>query len=93
MQCLTAVARPLVQGAHEPFVYPEGVTHVIPLLKSVLPGIDANDIRKSFITFQFLAMFSMLVPLVDCSHAHEHWPDLTEVLSINQTILNRKWNR
>lgn len=74
MQCVAAVARPMVQGG----AYREGPTHVIPLLMSSLPGIDPNDIKKCFVTFQFISIFVTLVPIVDCSSASEYWKDLTE---------------
>ena len=32
--------------------YPEGPTHVIPLLMLSLPGIDPNDIPKSMVKFK-----------------------------------------
>lgn len=48
MLSLVSVARPMI----EPNDYKEGPTHVIPLLMAILPGIDPNDIRKCFITFQ-----------------------------------------
>jgi proteasome activator subunit 4 len=76
MQCMVAVARPMVQGS----TYKEGPTHVIPLLMSTLPGIDPNDIKKCFVTFQFISTFATLVPIVDCSSASEYWNNLTEVL-------------
>jgi proteasome activator subunit 4 len=75
MQCVVAVARPMVQGD----AYKEGPTHVTPLLMSTLPGIDPNDIKKCFVTFQFISTFATLVPIVDCSSASEYWKDLTEV--------------
>lgn len=77
MQCVVAVARPMVQGARSG--YPEGPTHVIPLLMSTLPGIDPNDFRKCFVTFQFISIFVTLIPIVDSSKASEYWNDLTEV--------------
>lgn len=76
MQCMVAVARPMVQSG----AYKEGPTHVIPLLMSTLPGIDPNDIKKCFVTFQFISTFATLVPIVDCSSAPEYWKNLTEVL-------------
>lgn len=76
MQCLVAVARPMLQGPKNG--YPEGPTHVIPLLLALLPGIDPNDIRKCLVTFQFISTFISMIPLVDCSCATDHWSDLTE---------------
>lgn len=77
LHCLAMVARPLVQGPYHG--YPEGPTHVIPLLMATLPGIDANDFKKSFVTIQFILVLVTLVPLVDSSKASEYWSDLTDV--------------
>nr|CAD7425108.1 unnamed protein product [Timema monikensis] len=76
MQCVVAVARPMVQGKTNG--YKEGPTHVIPLLLATLPGIDPNDIRKCFVTLQFISTFATMIPFVDSSTASEHWKDLTE---------------
>lgn len=84
MQCVAAVARPMVHGG----TYREGPTHVIPLLMSTLPGIDPNDIKKCFVTFQFISIFVTLVPIVDCSSASEYWKDLTEVLLNSECLLD-----
>ncbi|KAG8223216.1 hypothetical protein J437_LFUL003567 [Ladona fulva] len=89
LHCLVAVARPLVTGGRrtkgyheekddlEEWLFPEGPTHVIPLLNSVLPGIDPNDIRKCFVTMEFISVFATMVPFIDCSSATEHYSDLT----------------
>lgn len=53
--------------------YPEGPTHVIPLLMALLPGIDPNDIRKSYVTFNFILHFVNMVPLIDSSDAHKYY--------------------
>nr|CAD7196726.1 unnamed protein product [Timema douglasi] len=76
MQCVVAVARPMVQGKTNG--YKEGPTHVIPLLLATLPGIDPNDIRKCFVTLQFISTFATMIPFVDSSTASENWKDLTE---------------
>ncbi|KAL4612987.1 proteasome activator complex subunit 4B-like [Arapaima gigas] len=78
LSCMIGVARSLVSGG--PF-YPEGPTHVLPLLMRALPGVDPNDFSKCMITFQFIATFSTLVPLVDCSSVLQERSDLTEVCS------------
>ncbi|KAL0269474.1 UNVERIFIED_CONTAM: hypothetical protein PYX00_007188 [Menopon gallinae] len=76
MQCIVAVARPMVEGAKKG--YPEGPTHVIPMLMLTLPGIDANDFRKCVVTFQFISIFVSLVPIIDSSKASEYYNNLTE---------------
>ena len=70
-----SVGRCLVQKSK---FYLEGQTHVLPLLFSVLPGIDANDMRKSMITFQYISTFASLLPFVDCSQNVENFTDLSE---------------
>ncbi|XP_012258033.2 proteasome activator complex subunit 4B-like [Athalia rosae] len=70
MNCIVAVARPMVQGSRNyntGYEYVEGPTHVLPLLFSALPGIDPNDARKCFVTFRLISVFAGLVPLVDSS--------------------------
>lgn len=76
MQCLVAVARPMLQGPKNG--YADGPTHVIPLLLALLPGIDPNDIRKCFVTFQFISTFVSMIPIVDTSSASDYWSDLSE---------------
>ncbi|KAI4905889.1 hypothetical protein NFI96_014094 [Prochilodus magdalenae] len=76
LSCMIAVARSLVTGGQH---YPEGPTHMLPLLMRALPGIDPNDFSKCMITFQFIATFATLVPLVDCSSAVQERNDLTKV--------------
>lgn len=76
MQCVVAIARPLVSGYSNG--YPEGPTHVIPLLLSSLPGLDPNDFKKTLVTLHFISVFCTFIPLVDCSGASEYWNDLTE---------------
>ncbi|KAK8403278.1 hypothetical protein O3P69_000420 [Scylla paramamosain] len=75
LECVVCVARALVRGGKH---YPEGQTHVIPLLIQTLPGIDPNDIKKCMVTFQFIYTLVTLVPFVDCSSATEEFTDLTE---------------
>lgn len=58
--------------------YPEGPTHVIPLLLALLPGIDPNDIRKSYVTFSFIVHFINMIPVINSSDAHNYYSDLTE---------------
>lgn len=76
LSCMIGVARSLVSGGHR---FPEGPTHMLPLLMRALPGVDPNDFSKCMITFQFIATFVTLVPLVDCSFALHERTDLTEI--------------
>uniref|UniRef100_A0A3Q2Y0U2 Proteasome activator subunit 4 n=1 Tax=Hippocampus comes TaxID=109280 RepID=A0A3Q2Y0U2_HIPCM len=76
LSCMIGVARSLVSGGKH---LPDGPTHMLPLLMRSLPGVDPNDFSKCMITFQFIATFVTLVPLVDCSSALHERTDLTEV--------------
>ncbi|XP_045502357.1 proteasome activator complex subunit 4-like [Colias croceus] len=76
MSAVAAVARPMLRGADAG--YPEGQTHVVPILMAVLPGLDPNDIKKTIVTLHLILMFSSMISYIDCSSAHEHWSDLTE---------------
>jgi proteasome activator subunit 4 len=76
MTCLTHIARQIVQQTPS---YSQGQTYVLPLLMSVLPGIDLNDFEKTSITLEFLETILMLITCVDCSSAVNTRNDLTEV--------------
>ncbi|XP_069464332.1 proteasome activator complex subunit 4 isoform X2 [Ambystoma mexicanum] len=76
LSCVIGVARSLVSGGRW---FPEGPTHMLPLLMRALPGVDPNDFSKCMITFQFIATFSTLVPLVDCSSVLQERDDLSEI--------------
>lgn len=72
MISMAAIARPLVQGSrniNEGYTYPEGPTHILPLLFSSLPGIDPNDVGKCFATFRFISVYVTLIPIVDSSRS------------------------
>lgn len=69
-------SRYMVQGSSRN--YPEGPTHVIPLMIAVLPGIDPNDMKKCFATFNLIVHFCALCPLVNSSEASKYYDDLTE---------------
>ncbi|CAH0550528.1 unnamed protein product [Brassicogethes aeneus] len=76
MMGVIAVGRYMVQGKNNN--YPEGPTHVVPLLMALLPGIDPNDVRKSYVTFSFIVHFVNMIPLINSSDAHNHHKDLSE---------------
>uniref|UniRef100_A0A3B4UZE2 Proteasome activator Blm10 middle HEAT repeats region domain-containing protein n=1 Tax=Seriola dumerili TaxID=41447 RepID=A0A3B4UZE2_SERDU len=76
LSCMIGMARSLISPNNH---YPEGRAHVLPLLMGSLPGVDPNDFSKCMITFQFIATFTTLVPLVDCSSAPSRHSDLTEM--------------
>ena len=76
MKCLTHISRQIVQPTT---TYSQGQIYVLPLLMSVLPGIDLNDWKKTFITFEFLDTILMMITCVDCSSAINTRNDLTEV--------------
>ncbi|XP_076268331.1 proteasome activator complex subunit 4-like isoform X1 [Rhynchophorus ferrugineus] len=76
MMAVIAVARYMVQGNQKN--YPEGPTHVIPLLMALLPGIDPNDVRKSYVTFNFIVHVVNMIPLINSSDAHMYYDDLTD---------------
>ncbi|ESP01603.1 hypothetical protein LOTGIDRAFT_238219, partial [Lottia gigantea] len=75
INCIVSVARPMLRSKKW---YPEGPSHVLPLLNLALPGIDPNDFKKSLMTFQMLSTFSTLIPIIDCSQAVHVRTDLSE---------------
>ncbi len=76
MSCLTRIARQIVRQTPS---YPQGQIYVLPLLMSVLPGIDLNDLKKTSVTLEFLDTILTLITCVDCSSAVDTRNDLTEV--------------
>ncbi|XP_074105098.1 proteasome activator complex subunit 4 [Cotesia typhae] len=72
MMAITAIARPMAQGkrnVNQGYTYNEGPSRIISLLFSSLPGIDANDIKKSYVTFRMIFVYAMVMPITDCSKA------------------------
>jgi proteasome activator subunit 4 len=79
--CLAGMTRQIVRQAPD---FSQGQIYVLPLLMSVLPGIDSNDFKKTSVTFQFLNAMLMLITCVDCSSAVQTRNDLTEVRLISK---------
>lgn len=48
MICVVSIVRPMLTS---PKYYPEGPSHVLPLLKLSLPGIDPNDFKKTLVSW------------------------------------------
>lgn len=46
LSCMIGVARSLVAGGQR---FPEGPTHMLPLLMRALPGVDPNDFSKCMV--------------------------------------------
>jgi hypothetical protein len=76
LTCLAGMTRQIVRQTPD---FSHGQTFVLPLLMSVLPGIDSNDFKKTSVTFQFLNAMLMLITCVDCSSAIHTRNDLSEV--------------
>ncbi len=88
MTCLTHIARQIVQQTPS---YSQGQIYVLPLLMSVLPGIDLNDMEKTSVTLKFLDIILTVITCVDCSSAVNTRNDLTEVrsnLSFEKNVLS-----
>lgn len=75
LACLISVPKELVSFNPR---YPGLQKHVIPLLRSVLPGIDINDLNKFILTFQFLSNVLGNVLICDCSAAIDIRQDLND---------------
>ncbi|CAF3998522.1 unnamed protein product, partial [Adineta steineri] len=74
--CLTHIARQIVQQTPS---YSQGQIYVLPLLISVLPGIDLNDFKKTSVTLELLDIILMQITCIDCSSAVNIRTDLTEI--------------
>ncbi|CAF3152333.1 unnamed protein product [Rotaria sp. Silwood2] len=86
LKCLTYVARQIVQQTSSCY---HGQIYLLPLLMSVLPGIDLNDSEKTLTTLKFLNTIFSLIVCIDCSSAVDIRNDLTDIekqvcLSTNQ---------
>ncbi|CAF3716099.1 unnamed protein product [Rotaria sp. Silwood1] len=76
MKCLPGIVRQIVR---QTTTYSEGQIYVLPLLMSILPGIDSNDSEKVEVTFEVLDAILKLVQCIDCSSAVSIRTDLTEI--------------
>lgn len=76
MRCLPGMIHQMVHRSEN---YSEGQLYVLPLMMSVLPGINSNDFEKATATFDVLDAIVKLVPCIDCSSAVHTRKDLTEV--------------
>lgn len=55
LSCMIGVARSLVSGEQR---FPEGPTHMLPLLMRALPGVDPNDFSKCMVCSTALCLLS-----------------------------------
>ncbi|KAG5672273.1 hypothetical protein PVAND_002412 [Polypedilum vanderplanki] len=68
LSCLSSVASVVLREDN----IPDSKDQIIPIMFSVLPGIDSNDFKKTSITLQFLITVSIMIPFVDCSQASSY---------------------
>ncbi|CAF1048161.1 unnamed protein product [Adineta steineri] len=76
VKCLTCIVRQIVRQTSS---YCQGQMYVLPLLLSVLPGIDLNDLKKMSVTLEFLDTILLVISCIDCSSAINNRNDLTEI--------------
>lgn len=55
LNCVIGVARSLVSGSKW---FPEGPTHMLPLLMRALPGVDPNDFSKCMVSILMILFCS-----------------------------------
>ncbi|KAG9329545.1 hypothetical protein JZ751_004278 [Albula glossodonta] len=55
LSCMIGVARSLVRGGRQ---FPEGPTHMLPLLMRALPGVDPNDFSKCMVALEKVFNFA-----------------------------------
>lgn len=71
LSCMIGVARSLVSGGER---FPEGPTHMLPLLIRALPGVDPNDFSKCMVLFTsdscLNVWFFYVFPLIWSSEPH-----------------------
>jgi len=74
INCMASVVPAMVRPCK---FFPEGPSHVVPLLLNSLPGIDSNDMRKCIAVFRFVATLAAHVRMKDYSYLVDERPDLT----------------
>lgn len=74
INCMASVVPAMVRPCK---YFPEGPSHVIPLLLNSLPGIDSNDMRKCIAVFRFVATLAAHVRMKDYSYLVDERPELT----------------
>ncbi|XP_076659583.1 proteasome activator complex subunit 4A [Halictus rubicundus] len=65
---MQAIAGPMIEGSrnvNKGYTYPEGPTHVLPLLFLLLPGIDPSDTEKCFVIFRLISSYVAYIPIMD----------------------------
>lgn len=65
LSCMIGVARSLVSGGQR---FPEGPTHMLPLLMRALPGVDPNDFSKCMVRSRntFIVIFRWVWFCMSC---------------------------
>lgn len=58
LSCVIGVARSLVSGGKW---FPEGPTHMLPLLMRALPGVDPNDFSKCMVSILVIKCFVAVI--------------------------------
>lgn len=78
LSCMIGVARSLVSGGQR---FPEGPTHMLPLLMRALPGVDPNDFSKCMVRSPniFIAILRWVWFFV----SHTSFPVSTDYISVH----------
>lgn len=74
INCMASVVPAMVRPCK---YFPEGPSHVVPLLLNSLPGLDSNDMRKCVAVFRFIATIAAHVRMRDYSYLVDERADLT----------------
>lgn len=74
INCMSSVVPAMVRPCK---YFPEGPSHVLPLLLNSLPGIDSNDMRKCIAVFRFIATLAAHIRMRDYSYLVDKRSDLS----------------